>query len=153
MILFAFCKFICVYYAFIFFFDILWKEEVIFSFCPKNLFRTNCLTKSTVLDKIQSVFCIDVVAIRGGGEYTKLEAKAKDTKKIRGQGQGQALPRTDPLEAKDRNARGQGRGPRTQAEVFSEKIAKKGLQHFFSGDLKKKVFKKCFRYSPVKNAL
>ena len=32
-----------------------------------------------------------------------------------------ALPRTDPLEAKDRNARGQGQGPRTETEVFSEK--------------------------------
>ena len=35
-----------------------------------------------------------------------------------------ALPRTDPLEAKDRNARGQGQGRRTQAQVFSER---KGL--------------------------
>ena len=64
--------------------------------------------------------------------------------KARGQGQGQsqghkknprprprtALPRTDPLEAKDRNARGQGQGPRTQPQVFSER--------------KKKVFKKSF---------
>ena len=41
-----------------------------------------------------------------------------------------AFPRTDPLEAKDRNARGQG--PRKQARVFSKK---KGLQNFFSGDL------------------
>ena len=30
-----------------------------------------------------------------------------------------AFPRTDPLEAKDRNARGQGQGPRTQAQMFS----------------------------------
>ena len=58
--------------------------------------------------------------------------------KARGQGQGHkkipkprtAFPRTDPLEAKDRNARGQG--PRTQAQVFSEK---KGLQNNFSGIL------------------
>ena len=55
---------------------------------------------------------------RGGVEDTRLEAKAKDTKKIRGQGQGQPFqfPRTEPLEAKDRNARGQG--PRTQALAF-----------------------------------
>ena len=32
-----------------------------------------------------------------------------------------AFPRTDPLEAKDRNARGQGQGPRTQARVLSKK--------------------------------
>ena len=42
-----------------------------------------------------------------------------------------AFPRTDPLEAKDRNARGQGQGPRTQAQVFSPP--------------KKKVFKKVFQ--------
>ena len=43
-----------------------------------------------------------------------------------------ALPRTDPLKVKDRNA--QGQEPRTQAQVFS----KKSLQNFFSGNLQKK---------------
>ena len=43
-----------------------------------------------------------------------------------------AFPRTDPLEAKDRNARGQG--PRTQPQVFSKK-KKKGLQKSVSDDL------------------
>ena len=45
--------------------------------------------------------------IRGGVEDTRLEAKAQDTKKIRGQGQGQPFrgqtlsrPRTGMLEAK-----------------------------------------------------
>ena len=37
-----------------------------------------------------------------------------------------ALPRTDPLEVKDRNTRGQG--PRTHAQVLSKK---KGLKNFF----------------------
>ena len=51
--------------------------------------------------------------------------------KARGQGQGHkknprprprtVFPRTEPLEAKDRNSRGQGQGPRTQAQVFSKK--------------------------------
>ena len=58
--------------------------------------------------------------------------------KARGQGQGHkknlrprtAFLRTDPFEAKDRNARGQG--PRTQPQVFSQK---KGLQKSFSGNL------------------
>ena len=64
--------------------------------------------------------------ISGGGvEDTRLEAKAKDTKK---RGQGQPLPRTEPLETKDRNARGQGQGPWTQAQVFSKR---KSLQFFF----------------------
>ena len=57
-----------------------------------------------------------------------LEAKAKNTKKIRGQG---PKPRTEPLQAKDSNA--QGQGPRTQAQSVLQK--KKGLQNFFSGDL------------------
>ena len=43
-----------------------------------------------------------------------------------------AFPRTEPFEAKDRNAPGQGQRPRTQAQVFSKKkVSKK----FFSGDL------------------
>ena len=51
-----------------------------------------------------------------------------------------AFPRTDTLEAKDRNARGQGQGPRTQAQVLSKK--KKGLHKNFSSDLHKKTFSK-----------
>ena len=62
--------------------------------------------------------------------------------KARGQGQGHkkiprprtAFPRTDPLEAKDRNARGQGQEPRTQAQVFSKT---------------KRSPKKFFRQSPI----
>ena len=52
-------------------------------------------------------FFVDMLTIRGGVEDTRLEAKAKDTKKIRGQGQGQPFrgrtlsrPRTEMLEAK-----------------------------------------------------
>ena len=61
--LFTFCKFICVYHAFIFSFDILWKESLVLSFGPKNLFCAKCLKILTVLDKILSFFCIDVVAM------------------------------------------------------------------------------------------
>ena len=76
--------------------------------------------------------------------------------KARGQGQVQghkknprprprtAFPRTDTLEAKDRNARGQG--PRTQAQVLSKK--KKGLHKNFSGNLHKKTFSKNFSSAP-----
>ena len=76
---------------------------------------------------------------RGGVEDTRLEAKAKakDTKKIRGQGQGQPFrgqtlsrPRTRMLEAK---AKDQGH----KAQVLSKK-KKKGFHKNFSGDLKKK---------------
>ena len=74
---------------------------------------------------------------RGGVEDTRLEAKAKDTKKIRGQGQGQPFrgqtlsrPRTGMLEAK---AKDQGH----KAQVLFKK-KKKGLHKNFSGDLQKK---------------
>ena len=56
-----------------------------------------------------------------------------------------AFPRIDTLEAKDRNARGQGQGPRTQAQVLAKK---------FSGDLqkkKKKFFTKIFQAISTKN--
>ena len=52
-----------------------------------------------------------------------------------------ALPRTDPLEAKYRNARGQGR--RTQAQVFSKKRSWKELN--FSVDLLRRKTKKGLR--------
>ena len=56
-----------------------------------------------------------------------------------------ALPRTDPLEAKYRNARGQG--PRARMQVFSKK---KSSKHFLRQSLKKKtnnenVFKNFFQ--------
>ena len=65
-----------------------------------------------------------------------------------------AFPRTEPLEAKDKNARGQGQGPRTQAQVLSKK---KDLHKNFSGDLqekkkkKKRFSQKFFRRSPQTN--
>ena len=65
--------------------------------------------------------------IRGGVEDTRLEAKAKDTKKFRGQGQTLLRPRT-----KD-----------TGASVFQ----KKGLQKFFSGE--KGLQKIFFRRFPL----
>ena len=60
-----------------------------------------------------------------------------------------AFPRTDTLEAKDRNARGQG--PRTQAQVLSKK-KKKGLYKNFLSDLqKRRSSQKFFKQSPQKN--
>ena len=73
-----------------------------------------------------------VVACRGGVKDTRLEAKAKDPKKIRGQGQGQPFrgqnlsrPRTGMLEAKAKD--------RGQRRKCSPK--KKGFQKYCSGDL------------------
>ena len=57
--------------------------------------------------------------------------------------QGSRTQKISEVKAKDRTSRDQGQEPRAHAQVFSQK---KGLQNFFSGDLKnEKVFKKFFR--------
>ena len=80
--------------------------------------------------------------IRGGVEDTRLEAKAKDTKKIRGQSQGQhfrgqtlSRARTEMLEAK---AKDQGHKRKCSPKK------KKGLHKNFSSDLHEKTFSKKF---------
>ena len=81
---------------------------------------------------------------RGGVANTRLEAKAKDTKKIRGQGQpfrGQTFsrPRTGMLEAKAKD-----QGHKRKCSPKKKKVLCKN----FSGDLhkkKKKVFTKIFQ--------
>ena len=85
------------------------------------------------LDPQKSIFLTAqtrVPVCRGGVEDTRLEVKAKDTKKIRGQGQpfrGQTLsrPRTGMLEAK---AKDQGHNRKCSPK-------KKGLQKSFSGNI------------------
>ena len=80
-------------------------------------------------------YAIVYVISRGGVEDTRLEAKAKDTKKKRGQGQGQPFrgqtlsrSRTGMLEAK---AKDQGRKRRCSPKK------KKRLHKNFSSDLHK----------------
>ena len=96
--------------------------------------------------------------IRGGVEDTRLEAKAKDTKKIRGQGQrqpfrGQTLsrPRTGMLEAK---AKDQGhkrkcspKKKRSLQKRFrrSQKKKKRSSQKFFKRSPQTNVFQKIFQ--------
>ena len=96
---------------------------------------------------------------RGGVEDTRLEAKAKakDTKKIRGQGQGQPFrgqtlsrPRTGMLEAK---AKDQGHkrkcSPKKKKKVFTkifQAISKKKKKK-----KKKRSSQKFFKRSPQKN--
>ena len=82
------------------------------------------------------------------GKYAKKQTKNYMQRwsrghKARGQGQGHnknprprprtAFPRTDTLEAKDRNARGQGQGHKRKCSP-----KKKGVHKNFSGDLQKK---------------
>ena len=101
-----------------------------------RLTRSKIIFYLVVLCDCSAVFsnCSVVLIIRGGVEDTR--PKAKDTKKIRGQGQeqpfrGQTLsrPRTGMLEAK---AKDKG----YKAQVLSKK--KKVLHKNFSGDLQKK---------------
>ena len=76
-------------------------------FCMLCLAKVTCsydLLSFREADILNSLFLADN---RGGVEDTRLEANAKDTKKIRGQGQGQPFrgqthsrPRTGMLEAK-----------------------------------------------------
>ena len=85
------------------------------------------------------------VITRGGVEDTRLEAKAKDTKKIRGQGQpcrGQTLsrPRTGMLEAK---AKDQG-----HKRKCSPNKKKRSSQKFFKRSPQKKRFPKNFSSAP-----
>ena len=100
----------------------------------------------------------DGVITRGGVEDIRLEAKAKDTKKS--EATRTAFPRRDTLEAKDRNARGQGQGHKRKCSPKKEghhknfsgglqkKIKKKGLHINFSGNLHKKPFPKNFSSAP-----
>ena len=86
-----------------------------------------------------------LVICRGGVEDTRLEAKAKDTKKIRGQGQGQPFrgqtlsrPRTGMLEVKAKDTK--------PSALQKKKKKKRSSQKFFRrSPKKKKVFTKIFQ--------
>ena len=85
------------------------------------------------------------VITRGGVEDTRLEAKAKDTKKIRGQGQGQGQPFREQTLSRPRTGMLEAKAKDTSASALQKK---KGLHKNFSGDLKKKkkkVFTKIFQ--------
>ena len=82
--------------------------------------QTNVVCKKTS----NNPACRTSVSSRGGVEDTRLEAKAKDTKKIRGQGQpfrGQTLsrPRTGMLEAKAKD-QGHKRKCSPKKKVFTK---------------------------------
>ena len=81
--------------------------------------------------------------IRGGVEDTRLEARPRHKKNPRPR---TALPRTDPLEAKGRNVRGQG--PRAQRGSDLQKKPSKKKEKLFNPKLRK--FSGIFRRSPEK---
>ena len=117
--------------------------------------RTQChhqLAISTIFLLASKLCCLGTTTIRGGVEDTRLEAKAKDTKKNRGQGQpfrGQNLsrPRTGMLEAKAKD-QGHKRKCSPKSQKFfrrsQKKKKKKGLHKNFSSGLHKKTFSKKF---------
>ena len=82
-----------------------------------------------------------------GVEDIRLEAKAKDTKKIRSQGQpfrGQTLssPRTGMLEAKDQEHIRQCSPKKRSSKIFSGDLKKKGLKNFFLAIYKNSTIQK-----------
>ena len=96
------------------------------------------------------ILVYDVIT-RGGVEDTRLEAKAKDTKKIRGQGQeqpfrGQTLsrPRTGMLEAKakDTSASALQKKKKVFTKIFQAISTKKRYPKNFSSLTKFLQFKK-----------
>ena len=110
--------------------------------------RVRYAAQSRVLGQVQQQQQINSVRYnnntRSGVEDTRLEAKAKNTKKIRGQGQGQPFrgqtlsrPRTGMLEAKDQ-------GHKRKCSPKKKKKKKKGFHKNFSGDLHKITFSKKF---------
>ena len=76
---------------------------------------------------------------RGGAEDKRLKVKDTKNPSLRPR---TAFPRTDPFEAKDRNARGQGQEPSTQALCFPTKNVSKNI---FQAISKKKGLQKIFQ--------
>ena len=98
---------------------------------------------ASIFKIIVKIFRLPGVIIRGGVEDTRLEAKTKDTKKIRGQDQGQgqpfrgqtfSRPRTGMLEAKNTSA--------------SALLKKKVFTKIFQAISTKKRFPKNFSRAP-----
>ena len=88
-------------------------------------------TGRNLREQLRNIVCLLAVASKGGVEDTRLEAEAKYTKNIRGQGQGQPFrgqtlsrPRTGMLEAKAKDQ------ARTQVQVLPPP-QKRSSQQFF----------------------
>ena len=114
------------------------KQQKVSSYCriynhdrdPKNT-NKNTIYTGLIIIPFFLVPCLFELRSRGGVVDTRIEAKVKDTKKIRGQGQGEPFreqtlsrPRTGMLEAK---AKDQGH----KRKFSPKKTKKKGLQIFF----------------------
>ena len=98
-------------------------------------------TKSFSWVLFKSFLWVFFVSLRGGVEDTRLEAKTQKNPRPR-----TAFPRTEPLEAKDRNARGQG-----HKRKCSPKKKRSSQKFFRRSPKKKRSSQKFFRQSPQKN--
>ena len=111
-------------------------------------------------------FIWSLTKYRDSWSYMGADQRWSRGHKARGQGQGHkknprprprtALPRTDTLEAKDRNARGQGQGHKRKCSPKKKKKEKKkrSSQKLFRRspklNKKKRSSQKCFKRSPQK---
>ena len=89
------------------------------------------------------LYAIKPLDSRGGVEDTRLEAKAKDTKKSEAKAKNSL--------SEDRHSRGQGQEcsrPRTQKQVLSKKKKKKVFTKIFQAISTKKHFPKNFSNAP-----
>ena len=98
-----------------------------------EFFLLNALLKVFLFQKVCDRDQVELEAMvlnRGGVEDTRLEAKAKDTKKIRGQGQGQPFRGQTLSRPKDRNARGQDQGYKCKCSPKKKKSSQKFFTKF-----------------------
>ena len=117
-----------------------------------DVLRTSCFPRDLQWLRAQTIsvsFVFErLVRSRGGVEDTRLEAKAKDTKKIRGQGQGLGQPFRGQTLSRPRTGMLKDQGHKRKCSPKK----KKGLHKNFSGDLqKKRSSQKFFKRSPQKN--
>ena len=99
--------------------------------------------------------CTWLFNTRGGVEDTRLEAKAKDTKKP--QVKDTKKPKAKDSPSEDRHSRGQGQEcsrprPRTK-DTNASVLKKKVFKNFFQAISKTKVFKNFFQAISTKNGL
>ena len=134
-------------------FCVIWNSAYSESFST-----TNGVRQGSILSPFLFAIYMNELSLslnRYGVEDTRLEAKAKDTKKIRGQGQGQPFrgqtlsrPRTGMLEAKakpkDTSASALQQKKNVFTKIFQAISKKKSLHKNFSSDLHKKTFSKNF---------
>ena len=108
--------------------------------------RTQChhqLAISTIFLLASKLCCLGTTTIRGGVEDTRLEAKAKDTKKKTRPRPRTAFPRTDTLEAKAKDTSASALQNQKNFLGDLKKKKKKRSSQKFSG-LHKKTFSKIF---------